>query len=62
MTLNEKFEDALDVWNGVDICEKIADEFAIDFADWFFEPCYEDQVGYYEAADLLNFYKKEKGL
>jgi len=43
-------------------CEKIADEFAIGFADWFFEHCYEDQVGYYEAADLLEIYKKEKGL
>jgi hypothetical protein len=42
--------------------EKIADEFAIGFADWFHENCYEDQVGYYTASELLETYKKEKGL
>ena len=43
-------------------CVKIAEEFAIEFADWFFNHWYEDQVGYYEASDLLETFKKERGL
>lgn len=66
MTLQEQFEQAPEVYNVnfevVKGYEKIADEFAIGFADWFFEHCHEDQVGYYKAADLLEKYKKEKGL
>jgi hypothetical protein len=41
-------------------CVEIADEFAIGFADWFHANCYEDQVGYYTASELLETYKKEK--
>ena len=44
------------------ILEKVNDEFAIGFADWFHENCYEDQIGYYTASELLETYKKEKGL
>jgi hypothetical protein len=61
MTLKEKFNNALDLDNDKYItyeCEEIADEFAIGFADWFFEHCYEDQVGYYKAEELLEIYKK----
>ena len=46
----------------VNIAEKIADEYAIGFADWFHENCYEDQIGYYTASELLEIYKDEKGL
>ncbi len=66
MRLREKFKQWLDTNPRYQIrdvqLEVIADEFAIGFADWFFNHCYEDQVGYYEAADLLEKYKKEKGL
>ena len=65
MTLKEKFKEILIAFwisNWEDKCEKIADEFAIEFADWFVENRYEDQVGYYEASELLEMYKKEKGL
>jgi hypothetical protein len=43
-------------------CEEIADDFAIGFAQWFHENCYEDNVGYYRAEELLETYKQEKGL
>ncbi len=62
MTLKEKFGKLFMKSRCTNEFEQIADEFAIGFADWFFEHCYEDQVGYYEAADLLEIYKKEKGL
>ena len=42
--------------------EQTKDEFAIGFADWFHENCYEDQVGFYTAEELLETYKKQKGL
>ena len=45
-----------------DKIEEIAENFAIGFADWFHANCYEDQVGYYTASELLETYKKEKGL
>jgi hypothetical protein len=65
MTLKEKFRMANMVDNGLTILKKyqvIADDFAIGFADWFHENCYEDQVGYYTAEELLETYKKQKGL
>jgi hypothetical protein len=78
MTLKEKFEDiehlglykdeySLPVWstkvldNQASQCEKIADEFAIGFAEWAiyysFNGMYSDDV-----KELLEIYKKEKGL
>ena len=65
MTLKEKFEEILiafwtSEWESE--CEKVADEFAIGFADWFHENCYEDQIGYYTASELLETYKRQKGL
>jgi hypothetical protein len=38
------------------------DNFAIGFADWFCKNCYEDQIGYYTASELLETYKKENGV
>jgi hypothetical protein len=42
------------------ICAEIADDYAIGFADWFVKNNYEHNVGYYEASELLEIYKKEK--
>lgn len=68
MTLKEKFSLILmqfwaSDWEGQ--CEKIADEYAIGFAEW-----YEEEIlakGDYNMIDkskieLLKIYKKEKGL
>jgi hypothetical protein len=73
MTLKEKFIDAFKSGKRFDIknAEVIADEFAIGFADWL-------RVNYYDNGDfwiawdndketktskeLLEIYKKEKGL
>jgi hypothetical protein len=61
MTLKQKFEEILTAFwisNWEDECEKIADEFAIDFANWLINwP--ED---WHRIEELLELYKKEKGL
>jgi hypothetical protein len=71
MTLKEKiqkepvvvYKDGFTLTNqSAEHLEQIADDFAIGFADWFHANCYEDQVGYYTASELLETYKKEKGL
>jgi len=66
MTLNKKFKDvmydAITYKQQEDSFVQIAEEFAIGFAEWFHQNCYEDNVGYYRAEELLEIYKKEKGL
>jgi len=42
-------------------CEKIADDFAIGFAEWF-DDLSEDYCKDYTVKELLEIYKKEKGL
>jgi len=44
-------------------CEKIADEFAIGFAEWLLI-IYNEDIIYdaYTTKELLEIYKKEKGL
>ena len=75
MTLNEKFDKATDGWIVADKCEGIADEFAIEFAEWctkyhdknrntfgkmlHAKSKYDDT---YTTKELLEIYKKEKGL
>jgi hypothetical protein len=59
MTLEQKFGNNI---TGIQGRIQIADEFAIGFADWFVKNNYEYNVGYYEASELLEIYKKEKGL
>ena len=54
MTLNEKFDKATDGWIVADKCEEIADEYAIEFAEWLMD-------GYVSKLTLEKF-KKEKGL
>ena len=58
--------------NGLTILEKyekIADEFAIGFAEWIWGNCFNifnDRFNYkddeYSLKELLEIYKKEKGL
>ena len=75
MTLKEKFEEILIAfWTSEweDECEKVADEFAIGFAEWLNEEYsyyhgdgeYYDHVEnkWYKLKELLEIYKKEKGL
>jgi hypothetical protein len=62
MTLNMKFFYTTFFHSNENRCEEIADDFAIGFAQWFHENCYEDNVGYYRAEELLETYKQEKGL
>ena len=66
MTLKEKFEEILisfwtNEWESE--CEKTADEFAIGFANWV-RVCKLKQRPYDfdNIKELLEIYKKEKGL
>jgi len=77
MTLKEKFEDiehlglckdeySLPVWSTkvldeqTNECEKIADEFAIGFGKWILRNF--NNYGPNDEKELLEIYKKEKGL
>ena len=74
MTLKEKFKEILTAfwindWESQ--CEQTADEFAIGFAEWM-TINYPNQrklllkqgnlMGFYTTKELLEMYKKEKGL
>ncbi|MCI4437672.1 MAG: hypothetical protein JHC33_12770 [Ignisphaera sp.] len=41
-------------------CEQVADEFAIEFGQWLLNQPY--RVKYNDKKELLEIYKKEKGL
>jgi hypothetical protein len=67
MKLKEKYCDLIDNDNGFDNelltnkCEKIADNFAIEFAEWIEE--YQGGTPNSKILkELLQIYKKEKGL
>ena len=66
MTLKEKFSLILmqfwaSDWEGQ--CEQAADEFAIGFAEWLVIRYNEDIIfDEYTTKELLEIYKKEKGL
>ena len=70
MTLQEKFKQWLDTKPREQIrdvqLEVIADNFAIGFAEWFWvnkDKFYKGERDYYlEFNELLQIYKKEKGL
>jgi len=72
MKLINKFNDVKYNEYGIDNhqCEKIADDFAIGFAEWLMENCTlaeDNSLWSYESEDytnekLLEIYKKEKGL
>jgi hypothetical protein len=63
MTLKEKFIDAFKSGKRFDIqnAEVIADEFAIGFAEWVLDVYIEHKQNYI-LEELLEIYKKEKGL
>lgn len=58
MTLKEKFKKATSQWFDTTECEQIADDYAIEFAEWLFEY---NKTGY-TTDELLLIFKKEKGL
>lgn len=78
MTLKEKFSNLLPWYSEKDNndeptqCEKIADDYAIGFAEWLNEEYsyyhgdgeYYDHTKnkWYKLKELLEIYKKEKGL
>ena len=61
MTLNEIF--ILETGNETfaDNCEKIADDYAIEFAEWIYRNCDEFPI-IDDTKQLLEIFKKEKGL
>lgn len=63
MTLKEKLTESFINGTSVKEIEKIADEFAIGFADWV-RVCKLKQRPYNfdDVKELLKIYKKEKGL
>ena len=66
MTLKEKFEEILiafwtSEWEKE--CEQVADDFAIGFAEWLVIRYNEDIIfDEYTTKELLEIYKREKGL
>ena len=76
MTLKEKFNTMVldkDIADWEKVCEKIADDYAIEFADWLsmFTKEFEDgDLRYWNKdkwirktlKELLEIFKKEKGL
>jgi len=67
MKLNKKYCALIDSDNGydnqllADCCENIADEFAIGFNDWVNVNAYKFSTKI-TTQELLEIYKKEKGL
>jgi hypothetical protein len=67
MSLKDEFRESAMVENGLTTLEKyeqIADEFAIGFAEWCIESEGKDynKYKYRNRKELLEIYKKEKGL
>ena len=70
MTLKEKFDSVIlcmdykDSPKQKDLCEEIADDYAIGFAEWLLSSSYLFSIGMKEMTFIqaLEIYKKEKGL
>ena len=65
MTLKEKFAESFESNQGFFIynSEKIADDYAIEFAEWLVIRYNEDIIyDEYTTDELLEIFKKEKGL
>lgn len=70
MTLKQKFKEQLDTatptlnrpFYQAQQCEKIAQEFAIEFAEWLLIEPEDDSMEKCTTKELLEIYKKEKGL
>jgi len=43
-------------------CEEIADDYAIEFAEWIIKNCTSNALQYLTTKELLEMFKKEKGL
>jgi hypothetical protein len=62
MTLNEKLYKKTGIYIMADNCEKIANEFAIGFAEWILDVYIEHNDIITSTDELLEIYKKENGL
>lgn len=75
MTLIEKFDKATDGWIVSHACEEIADDYAIEFSEWctYYRDKNRNVYGdmlhakskydeTYTTKELLEIFKKEKGL
>jgi hypothetical protein len=69
MTLKEKFVTMVldtDIAKWEYECEKIADDYAIEFAEWIAKEYWLNSSGKYSQSqnhkELLEIFKKEKGL
>ena len=71
MTLREKFKTKVSINTDGEAgryakeCEKIADEFAIEFAEWYLNLWHTDDDSSFDnnsPQELLEIFKKEKGL
>jgi hypothetical protein len=61
MTLKEKFNDIIGQCMPIDWenqCEILADKYAVEFAEWLLK----NYDGIKSVKELLEIYKKEKGL
>lgn len=74
MTLKEKFYKEIKFMERAEICEQIADDYAIEFAEWkdinciYYDgwnirvPLGDKYSDVYTNEELLKIFKKEKGL
>lgn len=65
MTLKERLQKVTYWWRVAKECEKIADDHAIEFAEWLLindTPENAEKWFGYTNKDMLNAFKKEKGL
>jgi hypothetical protein len=67
MTLKDKFKEGINFPTKatLDNCEQIADDFAIEFGEWMVNIAEKYNEYLYQIQDLkelLEIYKKEKGL
>jgi uncharacterized protein YegJ (DUF2314 family) len=60
MTLLDKFDKATDGWIVSHACEEIADDYAIEFAEWMIDIDNKPK-GEFTIKELLSIFKKEKG-
>ncbi len=62
MTLNDKFFYTTFFYSNENRCEEIADDFAIGFGQWLIKKEHEYTNKIIAMEELLEIYKKEKGL
>lgn len=62
MTLKEKIGDVYINNDMSKNLEKIADDYAIEFAEWIVKNCNHSKLKFLDYEELLEIFKKEKGL